>query len=203
MDRTRILQALRLKGRIATADLPAAAGLDESRCTIAIGQLSADAYAQQAGDRWKLTAGGREHLAHLLAEERKVLDGDRITALYRDFDEHNSALKSLMTRWQLRSEDTPNDHTDAAYDLAVIADLADVDSRFQPLLAQIVQAAPRLDHYPPRLNLALARVQDGDHSWLARPLVDSYHTVWFELHEELIGLAGLSRAEEAAAGRAQ
>jgi pyruvate,orthophosphate dikinase len=33
-------------------------------------------------------------------------------------------------------------------------------------------------------------------------MIDSYHTVWFELHEDLIGLAGLSRADEAAAGRA-
>jgi hypothetical protein len=38
---------------------------------------------------------------------------------------------------------------------------------------------------------------------LLKPLIDSYHTVWFELHEELISLAGLSREAEAASGRAQ
>jgi pyruvate,orthophosphate dikinase len=31
--------------------------------------------------------------------------------------------------------------------------------------------------------------------FVAHPLVDSYHSVWFELHEELLHLAGLSRAD--------
>ena len=47
-----------------------------------------------------------------------------------------------------------------------------------------------------------SRVGAGQHEYIARPLIDSYHTVWFELHEELIEAAGLSRADEAAAGRA-
>jgi pyruvate,orthophosphate dikinase len=54
-----------------------------------------------------------------------------------------------------------------------------------------------------RLDLAVQRIGEGDHAWVARPIMDSYHTVWFELHEDLIGLCGLSRAEEAEAGRAQ
>jgi pyruvate,orthophosphate dikinase len=33
-------------------------------------------------------------------------------------------------------------------------------------------------------------------------LLDSYHTVWFELHEDLIRLAGRTREAEATAGRA-
>jgi hypothetical protein len=39
--------------------------------------------------------------------------------------------------------------------------------------------------------------------WVSCPLVDSYHTVWFELHEELILAAGLTREAEAKAGDAQ
>jgi pyruvate,orthophosphate dikinase len=30
---------------------------------------------------------------------------------------------------------------------------------------------------------------------LASPLKESYHTVWFELHEELIALSGRQRTE--------
>jgi pyruvate,orthophosphate dikinase len=36
----------------------------------------------------------------------------------------------------------------------------------------------------------------GDASMLASPLKDSYHTVWFEFHEELIVLSGRDRANE-------
>jgi hypothetical protein len=32
--------------------------------------------------------------------------------------------------------------------------------------------------------------------------VDSYHSIWFELHEELIRLAGRTREDESSAGRA-
>ena len=32
-------------------------------------------------------------------------------------------------------------------------------------------------------------------------MIDSYHTVWFELHEELIGAAGLTRAGRGLSGR--
>ena len=71
-----------------------------------------------------------------------------------------------------------------------------------PLLERLVAVAPRLAPYPRRLGHALARIQDGDHAFLLRPIIDSYHSVWFELHEELIALAGRSRVQEAAAGRA-
>jgi pyruvate,orthophosphate dikinase len=39
----------------------------------------------------------------------------------------------------------------------------------------------------------------GHSIMLASPLKESYHTVWFEYHEELISLTGRSRAQEALA----
>ena len=42
----------------------------------------------------------------------------------------------------------------------------------------------------------------GDGRYVASPRVDSYHGIWFELHEDLIQLAGRTRADEVAAGRA-
>jgi pyruvate,orthophosphate dikinase len=53
-----------------------------------------------------------------------------------------------------------------------------------------------------RLGLAVAAARGGDGRYIASPRVDSYHGIWFELHEELILLAGRSRADEVAAGRA-
>jgi pyruvate,orthophosphate dikinase len=61
--------------------------------------------------------------------------------------------------------------------------------------------APRFGIYRPRLSRALERVRAGDTSFMARPVIDSYHTVWFELHEDLIAITGRTRAAEAAAGR--
>ena len=63
------------------------------------------------------------------------------------------------------------------------------------------ETAPRLGSYARRFHAALEALQAGDPRYLASPMVESYHTLWFELHEELIQLLGRTRAEEAAAGR--
>jgi pyruvate,orthophosphate dikinase len=39
-------------------------------------------------------------------------------------------------------------------------------------------------------------VADGSHEWIARPTIDSYHTVWFELHEHLLATLGRTRTDE-------
>jgi pyruvate,orthophosphate dikinase len=48
----------------------------------------------------------------------------------------------------------------------------------------------------------MTAVRAGDHRFVASPRVDSYHSVWFELHEDVIRLAGRTREDEVAAGRA-
>ncbi|MGY4871270.1 hypothetical protein [Mycolicibacterium elephantis] len=203
LDRLRLLRTLQLKGRVLAADLPASTGLPQPRCTELIEQFIASGFVDEVRGRLKVTAQGRDHLTDQLDAERQTIDGQQIAALYAEFGSFNAELKALMTRWQLKDPDTPNDHSDPDYDQAIIDDLATLDVKFRDLLARIVGAAPRLEHYPARFGNALDRVAAGDHSWFAKPLADSYHTVWFELHEDLIGLAGLSRAEEAAAGRAE
>lgn len=202
-EHLRLLQALRLKGRVEMSPLAAASGLSDGDSAVIVGQLTEQGLVEESRGRLKLTPAGREQLAAHLLNERNGIDQDVLKQQYHAFDEHNTALKSLMTRWQLKDESTPNDHSDAAYDQAIVADLTTLHHEFQPLLSQLVQTAPRLAHYPDRFTGALKKVQNGDHSWFAKPLADSYHTVWFELHEDLIGLAGLTRADEAAAGRAQ
>ena len=114
-------------------------------------------------------------------------------------------MKATVTAWQTREVDgaqTFNDHADAAYDAGVLADLAtlaaDADAWLGPLVAEL----PRLAGYRARLGQAVAQATGGDGRYVASPRVDSYHSIWFELHEDLIRLAGRSRAEEVAAGRA-
>jgi hypothetical protein len=37
------------------------------------------------------------------------------------------------------------------------------------------------------------RLNDGEREWLASPTIDSYHTVWMQLHEDLLLALGLER----------
>ncbi len=61
---------------------------------------------------------------------------------------------------------------------------------------------PRLADYGVRLRRAIDAAKAGDGRFVASPRVDSYHGAWFELHEDLIQLAGRTREDETAAGRA-
>ena len=80
--------------------------------------------------------------------------------------------------------------------------LNELHSDISAWLTHQATAFARLDGYRRRLERAMSAVAGGDQRFIASPRVDSYHSAWFELHEELILLAGRTRADEVAAGRA-
>jgi hypothetical protein len=112
---------------------------------------------------------------------------------YETFRPLNREVLQLCTDWQVRPGGAPNDHTDATYDWSVIDRLSGLDERAGPLLRRLGDAAPRFGPYRERLRAARRRVVDGERDWLTSPRVDSYHTVWMELHEELLAALGLER----------
>jgi hypothetical protein len=71
-----------------------------------------------------------------------------------------------------------------------------------PLIGGLAEQLPRLRAYGAKLEAALGHIDAGESTWFTRPMIDSYHTVWFELHEVLIEAAGLTRTDEAQAGHA-
>jgi pyruvate,orthophosphate dikinase len=96
-----------------------------------------------------------------------------------------------------------NDHSDPDYDAAVLGALsADVHTGICEILAAVSQQVDRLEGYRSRLETALRSIAEGALEMVAHPMKDSYHTVWFEMHEELIRLSGRNRGDETRAGRA-
>jgi pyruvate,orthophosphate dikinase len=195
-----LLRLLGLKGR-ATPDLLAdSLSLPSNAVVASYMPLCERGLCTNSGSVLRLTPAGRDRLALLLSDERAHADPAAVVALYEDFCVFNAELKQVMTAWQLKSDGIPNDHGDADYDRAVLQRLADLHVRADPLIQRLAQLSPRLAVYPVRLAKAHARVAAGDHGYVARIITDSYHTVWFELHKELISLAGLNHEAEARAG---
>lgn len=197
-----VMRLLNLKGRAGAAQLAGLLDLDVAAVGAVLDAAVAADEVKLVRDAARLTAAGRERVAVLLAEARTDVDPDLLEDLYERFHAPNDALKQLMTRWQTRADATPNDHIDAAYDDGVARELTGFHREQAELVAQVGVAAPLLSSYVRRLDQAAARVAAGDHASIAAPLEDSYHTAWFELHDDLILLLGRSRADEAAAGRA-
>jgi len=196
-----LLQLIRVKGLVNEAAIAAALGQSADAVQAACAAALSAGLLTTSPRGLRLTSAGRARLAELIAQERAGLDTAALDAAYGDFCAVNEELKAAIASWQMRDEATPNDHTDPGYDAAVIERLAAVDARAAPILARLAVLAPRLGGYGRRLSAALERVLAGDHGYVARPILDSYHTVWFELHEDLIAMTGRTRAAEAAAGR--
>lgn len=137
--------------------------------------------------------------AAVQAATRLPAGGDEersLRPLFEKFLPVNHSLRELCTVWQLRPDGTPNDHSDAAYDASVRDRLDDIDAAIGRILRRMSEVAPRLAHYRDHLSASLANFDDGDARMLASPLSDSYHTVWMWLHQELLLLLGISRAED-------
>ena len=191
MSELSVLQAVRLKGRVSRDDL--AATLGEEQLDVVDRLVDSDLLLD--GPALRLSPEGRVRLQELLTDERSSVDVAAISTAYDKFRSVNSEFKALVTDWQLK-DGQPNAHDDADYDAAVLARLDDVHRRVTPIVAAAAAQLPRLNRYSAKLQTALDRLRAGDTSWLARPLIDSYHTVWFELHEELILAAGRTREAE-------
>jgi hypothetical protein len=193
-----VLQAVRLKGRVKPADLAATLGKDLAEMSRTVEQLAASGLLVE-DTTLRISPGGRARLDELLADERKAVDAAALGAAYHDFGSVNTDFKVLVTDWQLIGGPggQPNTHEDADYDNAVLVGLEQVHERVLPIIAAATAQLPRLGAYSVKLRTALAKVKAGEIAWLTRPLIDSYHTVWFELHEELIQALGMTREEAA------
>jgi len=188
MTELAVLQAVRLKGRVSRDDLAATLGgdfVDVVDRLVGSGLLL-------GGPTLRLSPEGRGRLEGLLADERSHVDTAAVLAAYREFRSVNAEFKALVTDWQLK-DGQPNTHEDVGYDAAVLTRLDDVHRRVTPIIVVAAAQLPRLNRYSVKLQTALDNIHAGKTMWLARPLIDSYHTVWFELHEELILAAGRTR----------
>jgi hypothetical protein len=195
-----VLQAIRLKGRVREPDVIATVGGDPDSVASTLAKLISEGLVSE-GKTVRISPAGRARLNDLLAQERSAVDQDALAAIYDEFRSANNEFKALISDWQIKNGE-PNSHDDADYDAAVLARLDDVHRTVKPIISSAATYLDRLNAYGDKFESALAKVRAGDTSWLARPIVDSYHTVWFELHQEFIEASGLTREEEARAGHA-
>jgi len=198
-----VVTCVRLKGFANVGPIVEASGLDASAIAGALAELGAQDLARHREGRisgWTLTPAGRALRAQLVAAELTAAGCEaEVEAAYREFLGHNPRLLSTASAWQLRQEDgqaVVNDHTDAEHDARVIGDLRALHTEAGPLAARLGALLERFARYEPRLSAAVDRVEAGDHDWFTKPLIDSYHTVWFELHEDLLSTLGKERASE-------
>jgi len=196
-----VLHGLRLKGFGEPPAVGAAVGLDADIVEAHLPPLQDEELVLRRDGRlsgWALTAAGRSRQEQLAVEDLAAAGvATAVRTAYEEFLGVNGDLLAVCTDWQLRGG-AINDHTDVAHDAAVVDRLRSIHETVRPVVADLRGQLRRFAPYAPRLAHAVERVQAGDHEFFTKPIIDSFHTVWFELHEDLLTSLGLERSQEGA-----
>lgn len=202
---TAVIHGIRLGGLSPVESIVARSGLDRTDVDDALVAIDESGWATLRSGRmpgWMLTREGRLEGERLLAQELDQTGGRQaLVVAYDEFLPHNREFLSVCTDWQLRDVDgdpVVNDHEDAGHDRRVIERLDSLHAQLSELLVQMASVLPRLSAYAPRFSEALQHVHQGELEWFTKPIIDSYHTVWFELHEDLLATLGIERSSEVA-----
>jgi hypothetical protein len=195
-----VLNTLRLKGFVDADVVAAACRLPEPQVEELLDQLAAEGFVARRDGRiagWSLTPPGRaEGERRLAAEVDQVGCRDVVERAYGRFLSLNTPFLECCTRWQLREVAGTldcNEHDDREYDASVLADLDRLDDEVQDVCSDLAAVLARFGYYNGRFAVARLRVHDGEHDWFTKPFVDSYHAVWFELHEHLLATLNIDR----------
>lgn len=197
-----VLQSLRVKGLAEIDALVVSTGLPAPEIASTLDSLASEGLAQHREGRvsgWGLTTAGRARATELAAADLTPAVRTRIGDCYRRFLPVNRAVLAACTDWQVRDVGgtrVRNEHDDADYDRQVLDRVFALYDKAEPLLCDLAGAAGRFGTYGSRLANAVARVRAGEYDWLVQPGIDSYHSIWFELHEDLLTTLGIERSKE-------
>ena len=197
-----VIRALGIKGFAMTQGAADAVLSSTDHVQPLLDDLVVDGLAASVAGAYRLTDTGNARAAELVAKEADAWGSERANAALDAFIELDGRMKETVTAWQLKAPDVVNDHADADYDRGVLDRLGALHDEAARFLEANENRFGRLATYRARLSRAIEQARGGDGRFVASPRVDSYHGVWFELHEDLIQLAGRTREDEVAAGRA-
>jgi hypothetical protein len=197
-----VLHALRVKGMADAATVTERFDLDRELVDEllldyeAFGWISRVRFADIEG--WALTTRGRvEDERRLATELDQTGTRSDVVAAHDAFVVLNSRFLAAITNWQIRPELADplaaNDHSDRRWDERVLNDLGHLGAEVQPVSERLRSALHRFTGYGERYASALDKATDGERAWVSQPTIDSCHTVWMELHEDLLATLGLKR----------
>ncbi len=132
--------------------------------------------------RLSLTLVGAERLRSAMADSTARVGRDNVEDAYQEFIDVNREFLSAVSTWQ----------SGPASGVELFSDLV---GRIIPAVMSLSLVLPRFSCYPPRFDSALNNAADR-REWIESPLIDSVHTIWFELHEHFLASLGLVRSDE-------
>ncbi len=177
-----VLQYLAMEGIAETEDLRQIASNPADVQEI-LEDLEADGYVVNDGF-WYLSDEGEEELAAVCRSRFSEEELEEIRHLFDPFEELDSRMKELASKWQTSEYSTAE----------AVERLIDVHSELVALFDQLPQETREIyDRHLTDLTEAVEKVRGGQEEYLTGTDIDSYHTVWFRLHDDLLRTLGEER----------
>jgi hypothetical protein len=188
-----VLHAIRLRGLVPTATLVEIVGASEADLAGPLSRLTDEGSI--------FFRDGRRLSGYALTEDGRARHADRLAAwaaggpvremedVYDSFLDFNGTLKTMCSAWQQIGEDP-------AARWEAVDGLEGLHAKAATVFAAAGALVPRFTRYADRLSGAVAVLKAGDERYFTSPTVDSYHTVWFEAHEDFLLVLGRDRATE-------
>lgn len=194
-----VLHGLAIKKHATPEAVAGILGLDVDEVRATLGKLVESKRVVEAQGKYLLSPAARMALDSDYSRfYEEVRENSAFRGGYEGFERLNGALKALITEWQtieVRGQRVPNDHSDKAYDDRIIDRLGGLHERAEAVIDGLARALPRFRIYREKLSEALEKAEDGDIAWVSDAKIESYHTLWFELHEDLLRLMRRERED--------
>ena len=191
--------ALTLRPFASRAQVADILGVAEPQLEEPIAAAVAAGAVADLGGTYGLTRDAGEAVGVLYADRyAEARAGEAAAAALDDFERVNTALLAALTDWQtieLAGERVPTDHSDPAYDEEILTRLDQILTRVARALAPIAAEDALVERFLARLAVALEQAEAGERRFVSDVEVESFHNVWFQLHEHLLRMLGRERSE--------
>lgn len=111
-----------------------------------------------------------------------ILEREEMARWYERFEPLNERFIGLVTDWQQSGGDP-------RVQQRVIATV----ERLCKLIGEMTELIPRYAGYVERFERSVSMVDQGNVDFVCTPTVDSLHNIWFEFHEDFLGVLGRPR----------
>lgn len=198
-DSQLVMHGIAIKKYATLDDICALTALESDTVSALAAEAVAKGRVSEVNGKYLLTPIGQFTLKSAYSKSYGALRKDNdFVAAFEDFERINNELKQAITDWQtinVGGQTVPNDHSDKDYDESVIDRIGAIHERVDAVLERLGSKEARLYRYRDQLLVALEKAEDGDIAWVSDATIGSYHTIWFELHEDLLRVMGREREE--------
>ena len=178
-----VLNGAHLKKMATAGDIAAAVGLPQDVAEAQLATAVEKGWAMTVDGRYLVVPDGTSAVHEYYGRLYGPLRGDAaVEGWYARFETLNDQFIKAVSDWQKNEEDEK-----------AKGKVLKVVERLIKALGDLVPEIPRYESYLRRFTESVGRVDRGEREYVCGPSIDSVHTIWFELHEDILSVLGRPR----------